>query len=785
VATPVFLNATSAAVTTGGTTAPGGGSVETWTITGSGWGTLTGSQVIPIIDKLDEGKTANYEIMYVTVVANGTGVSWTVTRGVEGTTPYAHAAGFTVIPVATAAGLNGAANVTTPATIVAAAFQDVPARSSVSRMTVYDGYSSSPLAGLTIDMAIGDSIIFGQGVHNPATHNSGIGITDWTSLLSNWENWENGLPANYRGFHAVYNQGGFWPTPYAWSNVGSAIASTVGPNTETSMNLNGISGQVQDFRQFRRAFVILAKQSSGGSCVVAVTLGSYNCIATNGTTTLTLSDATGLAVGDNCGSGPGITTGCAVTNITNNVVTISGATGTLTAGTYGFNTNSGTVSTAGSGYVVVDTGDLGSADYRTLQVIQTSGTSPPNVVVVGAIYVQSDGAKGHVLVNVAQGGSYMQWWANSGSTPYPGWPALLTLLQPRRLYIFAGINDLNLGGRTISQLQADTNTVVGLAASAAPLTEIDLIAPYRGGSPCVVSAANWPLVQTAYSAVATANGCVFLDLMERVGDISSVPASGSADPYGFSDGDNLHPSDFQSSSTGVDGHRSIATYIRERLPFDVAGPAPVAPADGWTAAPNNWTRVSNTQFTISSATNLTRRYGVGTKLRWAESGTVKHGVVASSVFSTGTTTVNIAAVNESVMAASPDLNSNWYSYVTPPDFPAFFSFTPAYTGNGTGGVAIALINFGSDGWADVTLVVLSAPSAGGTTVVLTNLPIASTISGQTIGNCMCIDGLTPHLASVSLTSGSTSATFQRDGITANWANSTVHQINGGFSYAYR
>jgi hypothetical protein len=63
-------------------------------------------QVIPIIDKMDEGKTTGYEIMYITAVANGTGVSWTVTRGVESTTPYAHLANFTVVPVVTAVLLN-------------------------------------------------------------------------------------------------------------------------------------------------------------------------------------------------------------------------------------------------------------------------------------------------------------------------------------------------------------------------------------------------------------------------------------------------------------------------------------------------------------------------------------------------------------------------------------------------------------------------------------------------------------------------------------------------------
>jgi hypothetical protein len=105
----VIQNVTTATVTTGGTTAPAAGTSQNWTVTaGSTWLALvTGVQVLRVIDLLDLGKTSGYEIMEVTVLATGTGVTWTVTRGMESTTPYAHAANWTVIPSPSAGSFDG------------------------------------------------------------------------------------------------------------------------------------------------------------------------------------------------------------------------------------------------------------------------------------------------------------------------------------------------------------------------------------------------------------------------------------------------------------------------------------------------------------------------------------------------------------------------------------------------------------------------------------------------------------------------------------------------------
>jgi len=71
------------------------------------WPVLAAGQQIRVMDKAQLGSTSGYEIMVVTADANGTGVSWTATRGVEGTTPVAHAADWTAVPANTAGLLNG------------------------------------------------------------------------------------------------------------------------------------------------------------------------------------------------------------------------------------------------------------------------------------------------------------------------------------------------------------------------------------------------------------------------------------------------------------------------------------------------------------------------------------------------------------------------------------------------------------------------------------------------------------------------------------------------------
>lgn len=100
-ATEVFTNDATTTVTTGGTTAPAGGTVETWTVASSatfpGASTGAGTQ-FHVADP-----AAPTEKILVT---NVSGATWTVTRGAEGSAPLAHAAGFTIRQVFTAGWLS-------------------------------------------------------------------------------------------------------------------------------------------------------------------------------------------------------------------------------------------------------------------------------------------------------------------------------------------------------------------------------------------------------------------------------------------------------------------------------------------------------------------------------------------------------------------------------------------------------------------------------------------------------------------------------------------------------
>ena len=94
----VFANIPLGTVSSGGTTAPGAGTVETWTVAVSAAFTaaVTGISQFHVVD---EAPGMGTEIFLVT---NVSGTTWTVTRGSESTTPIAHTAGFAVSQVVTA-----------------------------------------------------------------------------------------------------------------------------------------------------------------------------------------------------------------------------------------------------------------------------------------------------------------------------------------------------------------------------------------------------------------------------------------------------------------------------------------------------------------------------------------------------------------------------------------------------------------------------------------------------------------------------------------------------------
>jgi hypothetical protein len=101
----LFADIAQTTVLTGGTGAPTAGTVENWTVASSAAFPSPSSTASPPTLFRVVDPAAPTEVMAVTDLS---GSSWTVTRGYEGTTPVAHASGFTVQNVMTA---NWASNI--------------------------------------------------------------------------------------------------------------------------------------------------------------------------------------------------------------------------------------------------------------------------------------------------------------------------------------------------------------------------------------------------------------------------------------------------------------------------------------------------------------------------------------------------------------------------------------------------------------------------------------------------------------------------------------------------
>lgn len=90
-------------VNAGGTDAPAPGTQQTWTVASSGsFPAVNSGATQPIQFHVSDPALAS-ELITVT---NISGLTWTVLRGAEGTTPVAHTAGFTIKQVVTNSGLS-------------------------------------------------------------------------------------------------------------------------------------------------------------------------------------------------------------------------------------------------------------------------------------------------------------------------------------------------------------------------------------------------------------------------------------------------------------------------------------------------------------------------------------------------------------------------------------------------------------------------------------------------------------------------------------------------------
>lgn len=143
-----------------------------------------------------------------------------------------------------------------------------------------------------------------------------------------------------------------------------------------------------------------------------------------------------------------------------------------------------------------------------------------------------------------------------------------------------------------------------------------------------------------------------------------------------------------------------------------------------------WLRVA-TAATYASATSLTiagdftALFKIGAKFRCTNSGT-KFGYVLSSSFAGGNTTVNLMA-NSDYSLANAAISNVDISFGTPPDFPAWLSWTPAWTSLTVTGSPIysGKFNINNRVFSPVVFIQANGGTTAATygTTIVNNLPV--------------------------------------------------------------
>lgn len=226
-------------------------------------------------------------------------------------------------------------------------------------------------------------------------------------------------------------------------------------------------------------------------------------------------------------------------------------------------------------------------------------------------------------------------------------------------------------------------------------------------------------------------------------------------------------SDFENVRLDRIGEPQAALYMNnQQITAVAAATAPTSAPQiqqmgGWIPDANVWTYVSATSFTVSG--NLTGTYAKGTKLKWSESGTVKYGVVASSSYSSPTTTVTMIATTSYAMAASPDSNSTYYSLGYPTDFPSTFGWSPtSFTGFSTN-PSTTLSSWAVNGRnMTITFAMFTAGTSNAATFTVA-LPIASAMTADMI--CSVEDSGTEQIGCMYITAASGTLAFGK-GVTS-------------------
>lgn len=149
----VFGDFAATTVSSGGTTAPLSGSTETWTVASSALFPASSNSAVPPTGFHVADPSTLTELIAVT---NVSGVTWTVTRGAEGTPTIAHAAGFTVWQVVSAGAYGAFASVAGPANFGWALTAGVSALTDAATIAV------NAAAGNTFPVTLGGNRTLGN-----------------------------------------------------------------------------------------------------------------------------------------------------------------------------------------------------------------------------------------------------------------------------------------------------------------------------------------------------------------------------------------------------------------------------------------------------------------------------------------------------------------------------------------------------------------------------------------------------------------------------------------------
>ncbi len=204
-----------------------------------------------------------------------------------------------------------------------------------------------------------------------------------------------------------------------------------------------------------------------------------------------------------------------------------------------------------------------------------------------------------------------------------------------------------------------------------------------------------------------------------------------------------------------------------------SGATSAIPLDGWADdTAETWTYASGSgggTATFTVAGDVTTKYTPGTRIKLTQT-TVKYFVVASSSFSSGTTTVTITAGSDYTLANAA-ISANFHSYVgNPQGYPGWFNFAPATTGvTSAGGVARFCVN------GRAVVVALNVTGTSNSTTKQVTLPITpANISGlQWIGPITVKNNGTilSTPGECVITNNTAAADLYKDTAAAAWTNS--------------